>query len=81
MAGLSKYCRIFFYNNAKGDFAIWVNSEEIDASLAGVLIIPVLSPVESAPGVDGNDWYCTYGFTNAIAIKYLPSTCRVDNIF
>ncbi len=79
IAQLSHYCHIFFYNNGEGDFGIWVDSAEVDASLEGLLIIPVMSPVVNSSG--NNDWYCTYGFTSSIAIKYLPSTCRVDNIF
>ena len=76
--GLSKYCRIFFYNFSQGDFAIWVNSEELDSALDGVQIIPVMSPVESNSGID---WFCTRGFTQDDALRYLPSSCRVDNIY
>ena len=77
--GLSKYCRLFFYNNSEGDFAIMVNTNAIDPDLRRVQIIPVLSP-ESSP--TGNvDWVCTRGFTDANALKYLPSNCRAENVF
>lgn len=77
--GLSQFCKIHFYNNGEGDFAVWVDVESIDASLIGQLIIPVLSPTLNGSG--GTDWTCTRGFTESATIKYLPSGCRGPNIF
>ena len=77
--GLSNYCRIFFYNDGNGDFAIWVNSQAINSNLADGRIIPVLSPVAN---LNGNiNWVCTRGFTDITALKYLPSSCRGTNMF
>jgi type IV pilus assembly protein PilA len=79
-SSLTEYCTIFYYNNSQGDFAIQVDTAAISSSLAGMTIIPVLSPVLNGPS--GNiDWECTYGGTDPDAFKYLPSTCRDDNIF
>jgi type IV pilus assembly protein PilA len=78
-SGLSHFCRIHFYNNFEGDFAVWVNSEAIDVSLTGTVIIPVLSPVINASG--GTDWFCTQGFTDPENLKFLPATCRAPNIY
>jgi prepilin-type N-terminal cleavage/methylation domain-containing protein len=76
---VSDFCRVYYYNNNRGDFAVWANADAIDVNLAGVRIIPVFSPVINASG--GSDWTCTYGFTDPEAIKYLPSPCRVPNVY
>lgn len=78
-ARMSKYCRVFFYNNSEGDFAVWVDSQAIDSDLAGQFIVPVMSPVINPSR--GSDWRCTRGFTSVTALKYLPSNCRGPNIF
>jgi len=75
---MSTYCRMFFYNSNEGDFAVWVDTTAIDASLSAFEIVPVLSPVESNGVIN---WFCTRGLTDDGALKYLPSSCRVDNIF
>jgi type IV pilus assembly protein PilA len=77
--GLSQYCSIYYYNNSQGDFAVEVNMASISPDLASLSIIPVLSPVANASG--GVDWFCTRGFTDTEALKYLPATCRAANIF
>ena len=76
---VSNFCRVFYYNNNRGDFAVWANEAEIDENIASLRIIPVFSPTINASG--GSDWVCTFGFTSPEAIKYLPSTCRGPNIF
>jgi Tfp pilus assembly major pilin PilA len=76
---VSDFCRLYYYNNTQGDFAIWVNTDAIDASLAGQRIIPVFSPFINASG--GSDWTCSVGFTAVDLVKYLPTPCRVPNVF
>jgi type IV pilus assembly protein PilA len=75
---LSEFCTIFYYNPNEGDFAIEMDVSAIDPTLSTAQISPILSPVINAQG--GADWFCTRGFTDAEALKYLPSTCRADNI-
>ncbi len=77
--GLSEFCTIFYYNTLEGDFAVELDVDAIDPVLAGLQIVPVLSPVLNSQ--NGTDWFCTRGFTDAEALKYLPATCRADNIF
>ncbi|MFT5141099.1 MAG: type IV pilus assembly protein PilA [Rhodothermales bacterium] len=76
---VSKFCRVYYYNSNRGDFAIWANAGEIDSNLTGKRIIPVFSPTINFSG--GSDWKCTFGFTDADMIKYLPSSCRGPNVF
>ena len=73
----SGMCRMFFYNPGRGDYAILVNSNAIGVATT-TQILPVMSPTEST---DSINWVCTRGSTNADGIKYLPSSCRGDNIF
>lgn len=77
--GLSEYCYIFYYNTNEGDFAVQVDVDSVDPTLSGLNIIPVLSPVVNAQ--NGVDWFCTRGFTSNEALRYLPATCRANNIF
>jgi len=76
---VSEFCRVYYYNNSSGDFAVWANAGAIDESLAGRRIIPVFSPFINASG--GSDWTCTRGFTDPEALKYLPTACRIDNVY
>lgn len=77
-AQISAYCTIYDYYSNRGDFYVRVDSVGVGLE-ATSLVIPVLSPT-MAPGGSIN-WLCTRGFTTADAIKYLPSTCRSDNIW
>jgi prepilin-type N-terminal cleavage/methylation domain-containing protein len=76
---VSGFCRVFYYNNARGDFAVWANAGAIDSSLVGKRIIPIFSPFINASG--GSDWTCTRGFTDPELLKYLPASCRIENVF
>ena len=76
---VSDFCRVFYYNNTRGDFAVWANAGAIDSSLAGKRIIPVFSPFINSSG--GSDWTCTRGFTDPEVLKYLPASCRIENLF
>ena len=73
----SGLCRMFFYNEGRGDYAILVDSAAIGTP-ASVRILPVMSPTESTGAVK---WLCTRGSTTIGGMKYLPSSCRGDNIF
>jgi len=73
----SGMCRMFFYNPGRGDYAILVDAEAVGAGTS-VRILPVMSPTESTGAVT---WRCTRGTTTSNGMKYLPSSCRSDNIF
>jgi prepilin-type N-terminal cleavage/methylation domain-containing protein len=64
---ISDFCRVFYYNNSSGDFAVWANAGAIDQNLVGQRIIPVFSPFINASG--GSDWTCTRGFTDPEMLK------------
>jgi len=73
----SGLCRMFFYNEGRGDYAILVDSAAIGMT-ASNRILPVMSPTESTGAIK---WLCTRGTTTIDAMKYLPSSCRGENIF
>jgi type IV pilus assembly protein PilA len=73
----SGLCRMFFYNEGKGDYAILVDSSAIGIAVS-TQILPVMSPTETTGNMN---WKCTRGNTTANAMKYLPSSCRGDNIY
>jgi len=77
-AQISTYCSIYDYYSNHGDFYVRVDSASVGIEVASV-VIPVLSPT-MAPGGSIN-WLCTRGFTTADSMKYLPATCRSDNIW
>jgi prepilin-type N-terminal cleavage/methylation domain-containing protein len=78
-SNVSQLCRMYFYNPGQGDFAIWVDTNAIDTSMASTRIRPVMSPVDENFGAV--NWNCTRGDTHANALKFLPASCRVDNIY
>jgi type IV pilus assembly protein PilA len=73
----SGLCEMFFYNPGRGDYAIRVDTAAVGAS-ASFNILPIMSPTESTGAVK---WLCTRGITSVAALKYLPSSCRGENIF
>ena len=73
----SGLCRMFFYNEGRGDYAILVDSRAIGVAFT-TRILPIMSPTESTGAVK---WLCTRGSTTFDAMKYLPSSCRGDNIY
>ena len=75
---ISTFCSIYAYYNTHGDFYVRVDSAAVGIPV-GSRVIPVLSPVLSENGTI--NWLCTKGFTTIDAIKYLPATCRADNIW
>ena len=57
-----------------GDFAIVVYNIE-----PGISIQLVMSPVELSSGTI--NWTCTRGWGPISQLKYLPPSCRGDNIY
>ena len=71
----SEYCDYFLYNSndgGMGDFAIVVDIE-------GITIQMIMSPTMIASG--SIDWTCTRGWGPAAHLKYMPASCRGDNIY
>ena len=77
-SNVSTFCSIYSYTDDKGDFYVQVDSVAVGIPVSKA-IIPVFSPTANDSGAV--DWLCTKGFTTGDAIKYLPSTCRGENIF
>jgi type IV pilus assembly protein PilA len=77
-AQISTFCTIYDYYSGHGDFYVRVDSVGVGLA-ASSRVIPVLSPTMTLGG--SINWLCTRGFTTADAIKYLPATCRSDNIW
>ena len=77
-SGVSKFCDGFAnYVTTTGEFTINVNEAAVGVA-AGQTIDPQLYPVPNGQG--GVDWFCQQGpNTNALSVKYLPSTCRVTD--
>jgi type IV pilus assembly protein PilA len=76
---VSSFCRMMFYNEGLGDYAIMIDSAALGAHVASIDILPVMSPIEEATGAV--NWRCTRGTTAVDGLKYLPSSCRGPNIF
>jgi len=76
--GVSQYCWIETYLGDTGSVIIVVDGPALDPSIGLIDIAPVITPIANSSGSIG--WECTRGATNANALKYLPSTCRDDNI-
>ena len=73
-AGVSHYCSGFAnYDGSTGAFSIDVNEAAVNPSISGV-IQPTLTPTVSASGFI--NWHCSYGSTDTVNTKYLPSPCR-----
>jgi len=73
---LSTYCDYFLYNNTirgpMGDFAIVVDIDDVTIQM-------VMSPVEVSSGII--NWTCTRGWGPVSQLKYMPASCRGDNIY
>jgi type IV pilus assembly protein PilA len=79
---VSEFCKYFLYNNArgpKGDFAIEVDMAEINSSMASLQVVMVMSPVVAESGTI--DWFCTRGWGDFEAVRFMPTSCRAENIY
>lgn len=73
--GISHFCSSFInYQPSTGAFAIDINEAAVDSSLTAGALMPVMTPTETTSSII--DWNCSRGATSAVALKYLPSTCR-----
>ena len=78
----SQFCSYFLYNNARaanGDFAIEVDMAAISSSVASLRMQMIMSPVVASSGAV--DWYCTRGWGGTESLKYMPASCRGQNIY
>lgn len=77
IAGISRYCTALNnYQPTTGAFTIDMNEAAIDSVLAIDSVSPVMTPTPPPTTTSPIDWHCSRGTTNAIYLKYLPSTCR-----
>jgi type IV pilus assembly protein PilA len=79
---ISSFCEYYLYNNvrgANGDFAVEVDMAAVAPSVASLQLVMVMSPVESISGAV--DWYCTRGWGDTEALKFMPASCRGPNIY
>lgn len=76
--GLTDYCWIETYIADSGTIVVFIDGPGIGASLSRLDILPFLSPAANAGG--SVEWECTRGATTDVALRFLPSSCRDDNI-
>jgi len=79
---ISSFCEYYMYNNVRGpngDFAVKVDMAAVASSVASLQLVMVMSPVVSISGAI--DWYCTRGWGDTEALKFIPASCRGPNIY
>ena len=77
--GVSQYCDIYTSytadTNVSGEFHIEIN--ETAVGTPGGTLQPLMTGEPTVSG--GVDWRCSRGGTDAVDLKYLPSTCRGED--